>query len=146
MSLSGSPDQHQRFREVKQGDHICALFVNPAERDVMLHGYVLAGLRRRHKCVIVFDESDSGPLVTTLRQHCAVDAHLASGQLELRRAADTAPPQGWLTAEDMLGLWPARRRKHSMPTVTRSCVSVVRRHGPGATLPPSTISSTTNLA
>ena len=68
-------------------------------------GYVLAGLQRGHKCVIVFDESDSGPLVTTLRRHCTVDAHLASGQLELRRAADTAPPQGWLTAEDMLGLW-----------------------------------------
>jgi hypothetical protein len=105
MSLSGSPDQHQRLREVKQGDHICALFVNPAERDVMLHGYVLAGLQRGHKCVIVFDESDSGPLVTTLRQHCAVDAHLASGQLELRRASDTAPPQGWLAVDDMLGLW-----------------------------------------
>lgn len=85
MSLSGSLDQHQRLREVKQGDHICALFVNSAERDVMLHDYVLAGLQRGHKCVIVFDESDSGPLVTTLRQHCAVDVHLASGQLELRK-------------------------------------------------------------
>ena len=43
---------------VRPGDHICALYFGPAERDEILMPYLRAGPRAGEKCLCLIDEAD----------------------------------------------------------------------------------------
>jgi hypothetical protein len=91
------------------GDHICALYTGPAERDAILIPFVRSALRSGDKCVCVTDSTEPADLIKDLGLNPELDvaACLASRQFDLVRAADTTMRSGSFRPADMIGFWKA---------------------------------------
>jgi hypothetical protein len=90
------------------GDHICALYTGPVERDAILLPFIRSALRSGDKCVCVID-SEPADLLTDLGLDTDIDlaACVASRQFDLVRAADTTMRSGRFRPADMVGFWKA---------------------------------------
>jgi MEDS: MEthanogen/methylotroph, DcmR Sensory domain len=91
------------------GDHICALYTGPDERDAVLLPYIRSALRSGDKCVCVVDSTEPADLLARLRLDTDIDLAecLASRQFDLLRAADTTMRSGRFCPADMAGFWKA---------------------------------------
>jgi hypothetical protein len=91
------------------GDHICALYTGPAERDGILIPYIRAALSSGDKCVCVIDSTEPADLLAAIGLDPDTDlvSCLASRQLDLVRAADTTMRSGSFRPADMIGFWKA---------------------------------------
>lgn len=91
------------------GDHVCAVYVGPAQRDEVLLPYLRAGLRGGDKVVAVVDSTSPASVKDALDDGAGdadrVDARVASRQLELRSADDAYLPRGGFSAAGTIGYW-----------------------------------------
>jgi hypothetical protein len=98
------------------GDHICALYSSPAERNALLASYVRSALRSPHKCICVLD-FDNATQMTQMVTHVSDDDEidlqgcLASRQLEFVSSSAATDPWGRLA--DKIGLWKGARHRRA---------------------------------
>src|ERR1700719_1695805 len=73
------------------GDHICALYSGPIERDAILLPFIRSALRSGDKCICVIDSTEPADLLAGIGLDTEIDlpACLASRQFDLVRAVDT---------------------------------------------------------
>jgi hypothetical protein len=91
------------------GDHICALYSGPVERDAILLPFIRNALRSGDKCVCVIDSTEPADLLMEIDLDPAIDLTecLASRQFDLLRASDTTMRSGSFRPADMVGFWKA---------------------------------------
>jgi hypothetical protein len=91
------------------GDHICALYTGPVERDAILIPFIRTALSSGDKCVCVIDSTEPADLLAAIGLDPDTDLAtcLASRQLDLVRAADTTMRSGSFRPADMIGFWKA---------------------------------------
>lgn len=89
------------------GDHICAFYRGPAERDEIMLPFLQDGLRAGHKCVCVVDSCDPDHV----RERLDVEpmaGGVADDQLEVLDSDGTYLAGGGFLPERMLTFWNAR--------------------------------------
>jgi MEDS: MEthanogen/methylotroph, DcmR Sensory domain len=91
------------------GDHICAIYTGPVERDAILIPFIRTALSSGDKCVCVIDSTEPADLLEAigLDPDTDLDTCLASRQFDLVRAADTTMRSGSFRPADMIGFWKA---------------------------------------
>jgi MEDS: MEthanogen/methylotroph, DcmR Sensory domain len=91
------------------GDHICALYSGPDERDAILIPFIRTALHSGDKCVCVIDSTEPTELLTQVGLDPDIDlpACLESRQFDILRAADTTMRSGRFCPADMVGFWKA---------------------------------------
>ena len=87
----------------RPGDHICALYRGPAERNELMVPYLQAGLRAGDKCLCLINPPDRAALVDRLSTGINIADYLDSEQLEILQPTDVYLPAGEFSAEQMLG-------------------------------------------
>jgi hypothetical protein len=87
------------------GDHICAIYLGPAERDNVVLPYVRAGLAAGEKVVCVFDSAPVVEVQASLGGEREVGRYLASRQLELHSSNDAYLRTLPFSPEAMLDFW-----------------------------------------
>ena len=93
---------------VEAGDHLCALYPGPGQRDVALQSFLLDGLRRGDKCLAVIDSLQPGDLRRLLESSApGVSGAVASGQLEVITTADAYALMGAFSGKAMIDFWDA---------------------------------------
>lgn len=86
------------------GDHVCAFYSGPTERDEVLLPYLREGLRRGEKCVCVVDATDPEAVLAAL----GTEPDIAPGledQLDVRRSSETYLLDGRFSINRMLDFW-----------------------------------------
>ena len=58
---------------VRPGDHICALYLGPAERDEILTPYLRAGLRAGEKCLCLISDVDLSEVIASIDESLDVE-------------------------------------------------------------------------
>jgi len=102
----------------RPGDHICALYRGPAERNELIAPYLQAGLRAGDKCLCLINPPDRTALMDRLSTGGNLADYLDSEQLEILQPTDVYLPSGEFSAENMLGF----------VTDTMSVVETTGRH------------------
>lgn len=69
--------------ELAPGDHLCAFYRGPAERDEILALLVRSGMDAGHKCICIMDRETEATLRNALTGDVDVENCVACGQLEL---------------------------------------------------------------
>ncbi len=82
------------------GDHVCAFYRRPAERDDIMLPFLRDGLRAGHKCVCVVDSCEPGHVRELLDTEPGVDDNL-----EVLHSAGTYLASGGFLPEEMLTFW-----------------------------------------
>jgi AcrR family transcriptional regulator len=95
----GLPGAH-----VSPGDHVCAFYHGPRERDEILISYLEAGLNSGDKCICIVDSIE--PEEVRAKMHSDLNARVAAPQLELLSSsqADYLRDGGFQT-DVMLDFW-----------------------------------------
>ena len=88
------------------GDHVCAFYRGPAERDQILSAYLTAGLRSGDKCVCVLDDGDPEHLRAALVAEMEAGTS-DDGQLDIRISQTTYLSGGGFSTSAMLAFWDA---------------------------------------
>ncbi|NMH97188.1 MEDS domain-containing protein [Pseudonocardia acidicola] len=91
--------------DIAAGDHICAVYSGPAERDAVLRPFLGAGLGAGHKCLFGLQESGASSLVRTLDMQADVDGCLASQQLQVLGADEPQFSPEEFSIPEMLAFW-----------------------------------------
>ena len=89
------------------GDHICALYSGPQERDAMLAPYLHAGLAAGAKCMCIIEAAEQTNLLDSVRRGGGVDVDdcIDRGQLELFTAADSYLRSSTFSSQGMVRFW-----------------------------------------
>jgi len=90
--------------DIDVGDHLCAFYSGPAERDRMLVPFLQEGLREGDKCVCLTDETEPQEMLDRLGQlgqRSEVDADAQSEQLKVGCAAGLYVRSGRFSVENM---------------------------------------------
>lgn len=82
------------------GDHVCAFYRQPAERDDIMVPFLRDGLRAGHKCVCVVDSCEPEHVRELLDAEPGVDE-----QLEVLHSNVTYLASGGFIREEMLTFW-----------------------------------------
>lgn len=90
---------------VTEGDHICAFYRGPEERDEILIPYLQAGLRTGDKCICVVDAVEPREVLAALGSEADVDGWIGDTQLELRASTDAYLRTGRFCTEEMMAFW-----------------------------------------
>jgi hypothetical protein len=91
--------------QLAEGDHICAFYRGPTERDQILIPYLQAGLRTGDKCICVVDAVDPQEVLAALGSEADVNRWISETQLELRASTDAYLRSGRFCMEEMLAFW-----------------------------------------
>ncbi|HEV7829467.1 MAG TPA: MEDS domain-containing protein [Pseudonocardiaceae bacterium] len=91
--------------QLTEGDHICAFYRGPGERDEILIPYLRAGLQTGDKCICVVDAVDPRQVLAALGSESDVDRWIGDTQLELRASTDAYLRSGRFCTEEMLAFW-----------------------------------------
>lgn len=86
------------------GDHICAFYRQPAERDEIMLPFLRDGLQAGHKCVCVVDSCDPDHVRDQLAADPGSGEHRAD-QLEVLDSAGTYLASGGFLPGEMLTFW-----------------------------------------
>ncbi|NMH95698.1 hypothetical protein HF519_30050, partial [Pseudonocardia bannensis] len=66
----GTPDHEPVLDfDIAVGDHVCAMYSGPAERNAILRPFLDTGLGAGHKCLIGLQEPDAPSVIRTLGMH-----------------------------------------------------------------------------
>src|SRR4029079_17441947 len=90
--------------DIDVGDHLCAFYSGPAERDRMLVPFLQEGLREGDKCVCLTDQPEPQEMLDRLGQlgqRSEVDADAQSEQLKVGCAASVYVRSGRFSVENM---------------------------------------------
>ena len=90
---------------LEPGDHICALYVNQAERDQIMLPFLRAGLRAGDKCFCVVDSSPTSQVLEGLGDDVETKEALSRDQLELFTAGETYLRKRPFARDDILDFW-----------------------------------------
>ncbi|WP_233150031.1 MEDS domain-containing protein [Kineosporia sp. A_224] len=89
------------------GDHICAFYRGPAQRDEVLLPYLREGILAGDKVICVMDDPDVEQVTKPLSLEADVEASLSSGQLDLLTSDAAYIPDGTFCLDRMLDFWEA---------------------------------------
>lgn len=96
--------------QLRPGDHLCAFYRQPAERDEILLPYLLGGLANGSKCTCVVDSCTPAYVLAKLGVSVDVAPYLEQSQLEVLDSDETyLAGDGFLPAR-MLTFWAAKAR------------------------------------
>jgi len=90
--------------DIEVGDHLCAFYSGPAERDRMLVPFLQEGLREGDKCVCLTDQPEPQEMLDRLGQlgqRSEADADTQPEQLKCERAASVYVRSGRFSVEKM---------------------------------------------
>jgi hypothetical protein len=88
--------------DLQPGDHICAFYFGPAERDEVLLPFLRAGLRAGDKCLCVIDSEDPSAMLAKLGDEHDSFGDLAPDQLEVCEPADSYLRGGRFETDTMI--------------------------------------------
>jgi hypothetical protein len=89
------------------GDHICAFYRGPAQRDEVLLPYLREGILAGDRVICVMDDPDVEQVTKPLSLEADVEASLSSGQLDLLTSDAAYIPDGTFCLDRMLDFWEA---------------------------------------
>jgi len=108
MSMTTSPITMGRPGvAMAPGDHICAFYRGPAQRDEVLLPYLREGILAGDKVICVMDDPDVEQVTKPLSLVLDVEASVSSGQLDLLRSDNAYIPDGTFCLDRMLDFWEA---------------------------------------
>jgi hypothetical protein len=87
------------------GDHVCAFYRGPGERDEILIPYLRAGLVTGDKCICVVDSVEPRQVLSALGSEAEVNGWISDTQLELRASTEAYLRSGRFCTEEMLAFW-----------------------------------------
>jgi hypothetical protein len=87
----------------RPGDHICALYRGPAERNELMVPYLQAGLRAGDKCLCLINPPDRTALMDRMSTGINIADYLDSEQLDILQPTDVYLPAGEFSAQQMIG-------------------------------------------
>ncbi len=87
------------------GDHICAFFRGPAQRDEVLLPFLRDGMLAGHKCICVMDDPDVEQVTVPLSLVVDVDVCRSNGQFDLLCSDQAYVPDGMFDMHRMLDFW-----------------------------------------
>ena len=90
---------------ITPGDHICAFYRGPQQRDSVLVPFLREGILAGDKCICVMDDPDTEPVLGPLSMELDVEGSMRTGQLQLFDSDHAYLPGGCFTAERMLDFW-----------------------------------------
>src|SRR5215216_6483776 len=88
---------------VGPGEHFCALYSGPAERDRLLFPFLEEGLRHGDKCLCLIDDVEPALVRNVVLGQPDRDYSRRSAQLDIERAADSYLRSGEFSIADMMG-------------------------------------------
>lgn len=91
--------------EISLGDHVCAFYRGPSERDTLLLPYLSEGLRAGEKCICVVDASSPERVLGSLPEEIDVQRHVCSHQLDVLSSHQAYLRQGMFSTEAMISFW-----------------------------------------
>lgn len=91
------------------GDHICAFYRQPSERDEILIPFLLDGLKAGDKCTCVVDSCDPQDVLDRLDTQIDVGSYLSDKQLEVLDSDRTYLADGGFLPARMLEFWAMTR-------------------------------------
>ena len=91
--------------DIAAGDHVCAMYTGPAERNAILRAFLDAGLGAGHKCLIGLQDPDAPSIIRRLGMQADVDRYLASQQLDVLGADDPQFSPEDFSIPEMLAFW-----------------------------------------
>jgi hypothetical protein len=86
------------------GDHICAFYTSPADRDAVMFPFLRSGLMAGDRCVCILDGADPAAVLGGLGPQFDPAGCVAAGQLELHDVRDSQPRGGGFSTDRMLTL------------------------------------------
>jgi hypothetical protein len=86
------------------GDHICALYYGPAERDEVLLPHLREGLRHKNWCFAAVNDPDASRLLSGL-QHAMGTSRVIGSQLDLRTEANPVTSEQRFSIAEVLKFW-----------------------------------------
>lgn len=95
---------------LQAGDHICAFYRQPEERDGILIPYLLGGLASGSKCTCVVDSCSPAHVLDELGQTMDVAPCVEQGQLEVLDSDSTYFDGGGFLPQRMLKFWASKAR------------------------------------
>jgi DNA-binding CsgD family transcriptional regulator len=87
--------------DLDHGNHLCALYSGPVERDDLLGPFFRAGLREGGKCLCLIDQVDPQDVRRGLVDENDPDQQLRAGQLDVDSASSVYLESGRFSAEHM---------------------------------------------
>ena len=90
---------------VDQGDHICAFYQSPAERNDVLIPFLRAGLSAGDKCVCIVDVDDLDTVAGDLGADLGEERAQVEHQLDVLTVERACQPAGAFGPDVMLGFW-----------------------------------------
>ena len=95
---------------LQAGDHICAFYRQPDERDDILIPYLLGGLTNGSKCTCVVDSCAPVHVLERLAETVDVGPCVEQGQLEVLDSDATYFDGGGFLPQRMLKFWASKAR------------------------------------
>jgi hypothetical protein len=89
------------------GDHICAFYRGPEQRDEVLLPYLREGILAGDKVICVMDDPDVEQVTKPLSLEADVESSLSSGQLDLLTSDAAYLADGTFRLDRMLDFWEA---------------------------------------
>jgi DNA-binding CsgD family transcriptional regulator len=86
----------------EHGNHVCALYSGPVERDDLLMPFVQAGVREGDKCLCLIDQVEPEDVRQRLVDENDPGHELRAGQLDVDRASSVYLESGRFSAENMV--------------------------------------------
>ncbi|NMO92081.1 MEDS domain-containing protein [Actinomycetospora sp. TBRC 11914] len=90
---------------LRPGDHICAFYRGPEQRDALLVPYLREGLRAGDMCLCVTDDPAAETAVIDLLAESVSDPELARGCLRSTDSESTYLADGCFVIDRMLAFW-----------------------------------------
>ena len=120
-------------RQLQAGDHLCAFYRQPAERDLILVPFLAGGLAEGSRCTCVVDSCSPAEVLGALTEYVDVERHLDEGRLEVLDSDETYFARGGFLPEEMLSFWEARATAAAGTGVVRNIgdMSWAHRDRPG---------------
>lgn len=120
-------------RQLSAGDHVCAFYRSPAERDLLLVPFLAAGLDLGSRCTCVVDSCAPSAVLTQLAEYVDVERHVAEGRLEVLDSDETYFAGGDFLPEEMLRFWESKAGPSADSSVVRNIgdMSWAHRDKPG---------------
>jgi len=87
------------------GDHICAFYRGPGQRDDVLLPFLREGIRSGDKCLCVLDDPDPERVILPLSLTVDVETSRSSGQFELLASDAAYLPDATFRPDQMLAFW-----------------------------------------
>lgn len=131
--MSGVPVDDVVGSQLAAGDHLCAFYRSPAERDLILVPFLAAGVAGGNRCTCVVDSCAPSEVLEALSAYVDVERHVDEGRLEVLGSDETYFAKGTFLPEEMLRYWESKAGSASGHGVVRNIgdMSWAHRQRPG---------------